>query len=100
METDEQERIVNCQQHVRDALTSTLATCRRGLAEKFGISHVRVRDAIGWAAVNIAVENYLGVAEFGEDQCRHMEIHVNYLFYGARNFQHNIGERENELFCN
>ena len=92
MNSDRDNKVAECQSHVKRALAATLDTCRPGLASKYRISDDDARDAIGWAAISIALDNHLASSNFSEQQRQAMHIHINYLIHGAVGFSKYFSE--------
>lgn len=77
-------------------MAKTLDTFRPELGDKYRISNHEVRDAIGWAAINIAIENYMAASDFSDDQRRDLQIHIHYLIRGAIGFAEYNKEGESD----
>lgn len=80
---DSDERFIGCTLHVLKAFKATLDTSLPDLADKFQLSEESVRDAIGGAALQVALENLVAETNFPSGKIQDLQIHIQYLIHGA-----------------
>jgi hypothetical protein len=84
-ELDRRDKIVECQHDVKCALAQTLEILRPEIQRKYNFADEDLRQVIAWAATRLAVESHMAGSDFDDDQCSDLNLHINYLFHGARN---------------
>jgi hypothetical protein len=94
---DRSSRYVDCKSAIRDALAKTLSESMDGLQRKYDLNDDEVREAIGWAGINLAVNSYSEGLPVGDDERAQLQIHINHMIKGCRvGWKHAAGQDEHD----